>query len=200
MWFDASEFESLPRVARPSRKPPGKPLSQKARERVAMTKLRVMAEQQKEEDGKWGPTERWQWIPALLGMPVEYDAPKVSRRPWVTWGMAVVATLVTAYTVHAAFAGESSEAGSIFLEWGFIPAEWGRHGGLTLVTSFFLHGGIFHLLSNMYFCSCSGTTSRTISAAGSIFCSLPWRTWAAESCTACSTPVPTYRSWGHCSC
>ena len=36
-------------------------------------------------------------------------------------------------------------------EWGFIPRLWDRQGGLTLLTSFFLHAGVFHLLSNMYF-------------------------------------------------
>jgi membrane associated rhomboid family serine protease len=36
-------------------------------------------------------------------------------------------------------------------EWGFVPVLWVRHGGLTLVSSFFLHAGIVHLVSNMYF-------------------------------------------------
>lgn len=35
--------------------------------------------------------------------------------------------------------------------WGFIPAEAFRWGGLTLLTSFFLHGGIWHLVGNLYF-------------------------------------------------
>lgn len=35
--------------------------------------------------------------------------------------------------------------------WGFVPQLWDRHWGLTLLTSFFLHGGVFHLLSNLYF-------------------------------------------------
>src|SRR5207248_9432095 len=34
---------------------------------------------------------------------------------------------------------------------GSIPAEATRLGGLTLVTSFFLHAGIIHLAANMYF-------------------------------------------------
>ena len=36
-------------------------------------------------------------------------------------------------------------------QWGLIPAEMFRHGGLTLVSCFFLHGGIFHLIGNVYF-------------------------------------------------
>jgi membrane associated rhomboid family serine protease len=41
-------------------------------------------------------------------------------------------------------------AGPTF-DWGFIPAQWARQGGLTLISSFFLHAGLFHLLLNMYF-------------------------------------------------
>ena len=35
--------------------------------------------------------------------------------------------------------------------WGFIPEQWSRHGGLTLLSSMFLHGGIWHLVGNLYF-------------------------------------------------
>ena len=34
---------------------------------------------------------------------------------------------------------------------GFIPNQWSRMGGLTIVTNFFLHVGWLHLLGNMYF-------------------------------------------------
>ena len=36
-------------------------------------------------------------------------------------------------------------------EWGFIPDLWYRHGGMTLLTSFLLHAGIWHAASNLYF-------------------------------------------------
>ena len=42
------------------------------------------------------------------------------------------------------------------LEWGLIPAELWRHGGLTLLTSFFLHGTPLHLIGNMYFLAIFG--------------------------------------------
>jgi len=35
--------------------------------------------------------------------------------------------------------------------YGLIPAEAARLGGITFVTSFFLHAGIIHLVGNMYF-------------------------------------------------
>ena len=41
--------------------------------------------------------------------------------------------------------------GQAIKQWGFVPDDVFRHGGLTLVTSFFLHAGIWHLIGNMYF-------------------------------------------------
>jgi membrane associated rhomboid family serine protease len=34
---------------------------------------------------------------------------------------------------------------------GFVPAQAFRYGGLTILTSFLLHGGILHLIGNLYF-------------------------------------------------
>ena len=36
-------------------------------------------------------------------------------------------------------------------DWGLIPAECFRNNGATFITSMFLHGGIAHLIGNMYF-------------------------------------------------
>jgi membrane associated rhomboid family serine protease len=41
--------------------------------------------------------------------------------------------------------------GNAIQQFGLIPAEAWRYGGLTFLTSFFLHGGIIHLASNLYF-------------------------------------------------
>jgi membrane associated rhomboid family serine protease len=45
----------------------------------------------------------------------------------------------------------SDSAAEYLGRWGFIPAQWHRYGGLTLITSFFLHSGWPHLVVNMYF-------------------------------------------------
>jgi membrane associated rhomboid family serine protease len=45
----------------------------------------------------------------------------------------------------------SGDPDGIMNEWGFRPDQWDRHGYMTLFTGFFLHAGLFHLLSNMYF-------------------------------------------------
>ena len=79
----------------------------------------------------------------ILGLPVEVEAPPLRGRPWVTW---MLIGLVTAVSVYAWIFLPRAP-----LEWGFVPAEMWRHGGLTLVTSFFLHDGFLHLLGNVYF-------------------------------------------------
>jgi membrane associated rhomboid family serine protease len=35
--------------------------------------------------------------------------------------------------------------------YGLIPAQWDRFAGLTWLSSFFLHGGLLHLIGNVYF-------------------------------------------------
>ena len=64
-------------------------------------------------------------------------------RSWVTW---ITATLVLLISIVSF--GDLSGLAQTF---GFIPAEYERMFGLTLISTFFLHGGIFHLLSNLYF-------------------------------------------------
>jgi membrane associated rhomboid family serine protease len=45
----------------------------------------------------------------------------------------------------------SPDLSSAIKNWGLVPAELYRRYGLTILTSSLLHGGIFHLLSNLYF-------------------------------------------------
>jgi membrane associated rhomboid family serine protease len=146
VWFDATELESIPRQPPKTPKQEEKSLSPKAREKLALWKLeRSKADHQAADTGP--PAEAWKWIPALLGMPVEMNAPVLSHRPWRTWSAVVLCVLAT---VPVLFASDSAAA-EFFERWGFIPAQWYRYGGLTLITSFFLHGGWFHLVGNMYF-------------------------------------------------
>ncbi len=89
------------------------------------------------------PSEYWQFIPAMLGMPVEVNAPSLSRIPWLTYGLAAVLVGVFVLTVR--------NLPMTIAEYGFVPAEMWRHGGATFITSFFLHGGAWHLIGNVYF-------------------------------------------------
>jgi membrane associated rhomboid family serine protease len=141
VWFDADEIRQVPTVPQPK----SKPLSAAAREQMALLQLQAMKEAQEEslEGMTEGPPEWWQWLPGVLGLPVEYEAPPLRTRPVLTISLA--AALVLVYAVTA------PQLGTVIENWGFIPALWSRHGGLTLFTAFFLHSGILHLLSNVYF-------------------------------------------------
>ncbi len=147
IWFDASEYEALPRAPESAVTPVEETMSPEAREQLALYRVKQIGEQAREEGFDDGPEQSWQWLPAILGLPVELNAPSVSRRPWVTWAIAALCVLATLPIILA----KGPTGDEVFRQWGFVPAEWARHGGMTLLTSFFLHGGLFHLLGNMYF-------------------------------------------------
>lgn len=140
VWFDPHEFGQFP--AAPKKVRHEMPI--KAREAIAMVDLQRAA---KQEDNmiyeSSDPEESWHWLPALLGMPVEENTIKLRSWPWLTWGLAAALVAVFALTFqHLQTTAE---------DFGLVPAKLWRYGGFTLATSFFLHGGIFHLVSNVYF-------------------------------------------------
>jgi membrane associated rhomboid family serine protease/Zn-finger nucleic acid-binding protein len=142
VWFDVREFEAMPVLAPP---PPERPLPADVAEQLALVQIKREAETRAVADaipGR-GPDEGWKWLPAILGLPVEFAEPERRTRPWTTWGLAAVIT--------ASFLATFPHIEQVIEGWGFIPRLWDRHGGLTLLSSFFLHAGFFHLLSNMYF-------------------------------------------------
>jgi membrane associated rhomboid family serine protease len=140
VWFDPSEFESVPRAPVVPVKEE-RPLPQAAREALAMYRVQKIAEESR-SNATDSPDEWWKVLPALLRLPVEYDNP-VSRFPGAT--LALIALVV--FASFAAF-GNLEDAASQF---GFVPGEWLRAGGLTIITAFFLHANFLHLLGNMYF-------------------------------------------------
>lgn len=142
LWFDPAEFDALP--AQPA--PPAEPeMPERAREIMAIAAVEQIADRSAREGGGGAPApdEMWKYLPALFGMPVEYETSILSRLPWVTWLVAALATGVSA-------AGLANLAAAIG-QYALLPAEPWRHGGMTLLTSFLLHGSLFHLISNMYF-------------------------------------------------
>ena len=152
IWFDATEFKSVPR--RPPEVGPEEHLSPESREQLALYRIKQLAEQEKRDEGwDWAPDETWQWIPGILGLPVELDAPCVKNWPLVTWSVLIVCVVVFLSVVGFSYdsIADLANPGNPFMRWGFIPAQWSRLGGMTAITSFFLHAGIFHLLGNMYF-------------------------------------------------
>ncbi len=141
VWFDPGEHEALPKV---QKEIPGKePLSLKAREVIALAGLESIREEATGSD--WGndmPGELWKWIPPLLGMPVEHETHYYNRVPLVTWALAILISIISLLVFFDS---------DIIQRYGLIPADMWRYGGVTLITSFFLHGGIMHLIGNLYF-------------------------------------------------
>jgi membrane associated rhomboid family serine protease len=141
IWFDAHEVEALvPRQPEPV----APELPQKAREMLAIAEVERLSKQAEGPDlDSAAPEESWKQIAAFLGMPVEFDTPGEQRRPWATrlLSAAIICVSLLAF-LHLR---------EVVQRFGLIPAEATRRGGLTFVTSFFLHAGIIHLAGNMYF-------------------------------------------------
>jgi membrane associated rhomboid family serine protease/Zn-finger nucleic acid-binding protein len=145
LWFDRGELAALPRVT-PSAGAPELP--QEARERLAIIEVAAMAAGERRPGGvdlgvSAAPDQWWQWLPAMLGLPVEVEQEAVTQYPYFTWG---IAALILGLSLFA-----FSDLEHAVQSFGLIPARLGRHGGLTLLSSFFLHASVAHLLSNLYF-------------------------------------------------
>ena len=141
-WFDAGEFEDLPAIPPPPPKPnPNEGVSMEAREAIARMKLMEIREHIK--DFQTVPEEHWKFIPALFMLPVEFDTNPLRHLPWMTW--MIFASIVVVFIQTA------SNLDAIVGSYGFIPLDAFRYAGLTMITSFFLHGSLFHLLGNAYF-------------------------------------------------
>jgi membrane associated rhomboid family serine protease/Zn-finger nucleic acid-binding protein len=140
VWFDGGEIKSVPMSHRQAA-----PLAPKAREAGAILdlKLQRLREADAPTRSNDAPPEWWKWLPGLIGLPVEYEDPETHTRPWFTWAIGAAMVLC--------FLATMNDLPAMTQQWGFIPAEGFRHGGLTPFTSFFLHAGWLHLLSNLYF-------------------------------------------------
>lgn len=137
VWFDPREFESVPEKEAivPEQ------LNPQAREAIAMFKVQQIAERARATDPT--PDATWKSIPALFGFPVESETDPLTHRPWATWSLAAVIIAVSFWAfADLRYAVE---------QFGLIPTEFWRHGGVTMLTSFFLHAGVWHLAGNLYF-------------------------------------------------
>jgi membrane associated rhomboid family serine protease len=142
LWFDPTEYDVLPKV-QPAEPEPELPPAAKQALAIMQIELERERNEPSVEAGEW-PDEYWVVLPAIFGFPVEQGQEPLTRVPWLTWGLsAAVATI----SLWALFSGLDP----LVARFGFIPAEPSRLAGLTFLTSFFLHGGILHLVSNLYF-------------------------------------------------
>ena len=141
-WFDGGEYEQLPNIPRESRLEDR--LTPEAREKIGMAEVEEMRLMRATvEKAPFEPQETWQWLPGFLGMPIESELPPVQRKPLVTW---TIGALMVVVSLIGLLNPETS-----FKDWGMMPAQAGRHGGLTVISSFFLHGSLMHLLGNLWF-------------------------------------------------
>lgn len=140
VWFDASEYEQIPVEPAPR---PGPAMPDRAAEILATAQAEAIAKRSEREFGSEAPKELWKYLPGLLGMPVEYEQSAFHTAPWLTW---TLIAFICAFSI-----GAFSNLRQAVTQFGLVPAQWSRHGGLTFLTSFLLHGDPFHLLGNMYF-------------------------------------------------
>lgn len=145
VWFDPREYEAIA-PAPPKPRALGdinaRDLPQTAREILALEKVKELAKGER-AFGDEGPDEDWKTIPAFFGLPVEIDAIPPRHVPIATYALTALIAAVSLWTFfpHHALTNQL----------GLIPSEWSRLGGLTLLTSFFLHAGPVHLIGNLYF-------------------------------------------------
>ena len=141
VWFDPREFGALPKIpAQPSEQ---ETLSQEAKEALALGRLEARKQESAAAAILTPPDHWWQSALAILGIPIEYNETPLRNRPIVTWLLAAVIAGVSLAAM--------GDLQATVENWGLIPSEFGRHFGLTFLTSFLLHGGLFHLIGNLYF-------------------------------------------------
>jgi membrane associated rhomboid family serine protease len=142
LWFDAGELHTFPHFTAP---PPKKELAQEAREALALWEVKRIRETAQREAAASGefPDEPWKVMAGFFGMPVEHDADLLRRRPVVTW---TVALLILAVSCIVFALGREA-----LVALAFIPADPWRYAGVTWLTSFFVPGGVMHLIGNLYF-------------------------------------------------
>jgi membrane associated rhomboid family serine protease len=139
-WFQEGGLARCPQRELPTA---AAALPAEVRRELAMAEVKELARRKHDGSTHDPPDAWWKMLVGMLGLPVEAETPALSRRPLATWtvtALMVVVTLLTLQHVNGAIA-----AG------GFVPADPLRHGGLTLVSAFFLHAGLIHLLGNAYF-------------------------------------------------
>ena len=135
LWFDPNELDALPKPPPP---PKEAELPQQSKEILALHAVNEMKTQNIEET-----PSGWAYVAGLLGFPIERNAPVLNSVPIVTWIVAAICVIAFIFTY--------GNLETIAKDWGLIPAECLRNNGATFFTSMFLHGGIGHLIGNMYF-------------------------------------------------
>ncbi len=140
VWFDGGEFDRFtPRSPEQVVKPE---LPDEARRMLAQVELTRFDRSRERDEELQGVDEGWKLVPGILGLPVEAESHGHGIVPLATWGLSAL-ILVLSLLVLSMHDGLS--------QFGWIPAETARMGGLPLLSSFFVHADTWHLLGNLYF-------------------------------------------------
>ncbi|MGH2806385.1 MAG: rhomboid family intramembrane serine protease [Actinomycetota bacterium] len=144
VWFDPGEYEAAPLLP----VAPRQRLPEQALEAVARAQARQIADDYRRRYREEIPLEEAMlMVPGVLGLPLEDEPPPMESVPWGTW---IAAVLIGVASLYAFFVPEAID------RLGLIPRDAARLGGLTFVTAFFLHGGVFQLIANLYFLAVFG--------------------------------------------
>jgi membrane associated rhomboid family serine protease/Zn-finger nucleic acid-binding protein len=139
VWFDAGELEQIPKRRRYDHEA----VAQADRlVSEARRGLELRHAKRSEADALLPVASPLAIVIAFLGFPVEADHPRLARRPVVTW--TACAALLVAFALEKAGLFTADDAG-------FVPADWTRAGGLTVLSAFFFHVDWGHLLGNVWF-------------------------------------------------
>lgn len=153
LWFDFDELEMLP-----EKPPPPAPWKPSPLAAEAQVRMESAAEKDAivEEIDPWSMDGLRGW----LGLPQKLNAPERSVIPWVTYALGATVLAVTLWPVLRGWLGSDTtswrEVQKWADAWGFVPSMPFRHGGLTTISSFFLHGGLLHAAGNLYFLALAG--------------------------------------------
>ena len=141
VWFDPKEYEEI--MALSSQSPEGHVLSPKEKEFIDLHEAQLRRDMWFSEWSIEGPEEEWKLLPALFGLPVEYKETFFHRFPWITRSLVLIFAVVFIYFLRP--------LENFIQQFGLTPSQPWRYGGLTFLTSLFIHGSILNLLCNMYF-------------------------------------------------
>lgn len=141
MWFDSGEFARLP-VAPPAPPKDEQQIPPEMAEAFAMLQVQALQERHDSLTHGDAPDEMWKYAPAVCGLPVEVEGGDTARFAWACW-------IAVTFVVGVSLIGFSIGVASAY-QFGFIPREALRMGGITSLSSFLIHAGPFHLIANAY--------------------------------------------------
>src|SRR2546422_4821404 len=119
VWLDPTEYDRIP--ATPP--PPAEPVRpERATEILATAQAQAIAQRAERSFGADAPRELWKYLPALLGMPVEYEQSVFHSVPWLTWALIA---FICAFSIRA-----FSNIEAAVTQFGLIPTQYARYFGL----------------------------------------------------------------------